>query len=970
MGYFTDYYSHVAYPKETLGRPNSGLRQAQLGAMHAVAAHFTTNTLPALVVMPTGSGKTAVLTIAPYLLGAGRVLIVTPSRLVREQIADDIKELRTLKRLGVLPQEISPPKTRELATRIKSMSDWEALRDHDVVIAAPPSVSPTIAGIPAPPAVLFDLLLIDEAHHEQAATWQSLLNAFKTAKRVLFTATPYRRDGRELKAKLAYVYDVRAAFENKIFGKVRFSPVQPAEGVSEDLAIAREAERIFNEDKHKGLKHRLLVRTDMKTRAKELEQVYQQNTQLRLQSIHSGHGLKHIRQTIQRLVAGELDGVVCVDMMGEGFDFPSLKIAAIHSPHRSLAVTLQFIGRFARTNAPDVGEATFISVPQDIEGEMGRLYRAGAVWQEIITDLHGAKITAEQENREIVGSFEPPIIDDLKTEDIPLSALSPFHHIKVLKVASDIDIHQLVSLPPPLEAVHQRVTAAYDAAVIIGYEQRLPEWTDLPSFRQHKFELFVVYYHAASKLLFINASVRGAALYQHIARQYTGGRHRNLSISRINGVLRGVENPRFFNIGMKNRSPTPRSESYRISAGPSPDQAIDETVARLNHRGHVFGNGQHSGKDVTIGYSSASKIWSNTESNIPEFIKWCESLAQRIMSDLPMPKLPGLDLLPCSQEITSMPEAGVVAIDWPPEAYKSHMNVVCPTDKGAPVSCEISAIELRVDRRATDRDGVRVLLGGPGWEYPIHFVLAGMPQFTRVDDRKPEPMLKRGFSHQSIIDFLNDHPLNIYLSDFSRVTGAEHFNSDVQHEPFDPNHIEVVDWPAAGVTITEECGLNSIQEHLKTFLMTVEHEVVLHDHGTGEIADFVTMGIVSDTVKVSLYHVKGSGGENPGNRVDDVYEVCGQVVKSLIWLRTPDALFEKIKERRRGGSTWLKGDDAQFEQLFRQGSNGSGFDIRIGLVQPGITKARIEPKLCEVIAAARSHVKSCGPASLFVLASA
>lgn len=43
--------------------------------------------------------------------------------------------------------------------------------------------------------------------------------------------------------------------------------------------------------------------------------------------------------------------MICVDMLGEGFDFPNLKIAAIHEPHKSLASTLQFIGRFARTNA-------------------------------------------------------------------------------------------------------------------------------------------------------------------------------------------------------------------------------------------------------------------------------------------------------------------------------------------------------------------------------------------------------------------------------------------------------------------------------------------------------------------------------------------------------------------------------------------------------------------------------------------
>ena len=58
----------------------------------------------------------------------------------------------------------------------------------------------------------------------------------------------------------------------------------------------------------------------------------------------SNSKVKHI---LKLLHSGELDGIVCVDMLGEGYDFPNLKVAAIHVPHKSLVSTLQFIGRFA-----------------------------------------------------------------------------------------------------------------------------------------------------------------------------------------------------------------------------------------------------------------------------------------------------------------------------------------------------------------------------------------------------------------------------------------------------------------------------------------------------------------------------------------------------------------------------------------------------------------------------------------------
>jgi superfamily II DNA or RNA helicase len=214
LGYFSDNYGNLRYPKEVAGQPDSGLRKAQLGAIHGVASHFTNSTLPAIVVMPTGSGKTAVLSAVPYLLESSRVLVITPSRLVREQIADELEELRTLKRLGALAAAIEPPKLLELSERINSIEQWESLREYDIVVAAPPSVSPKYQDVPPPPADLFDLLLIDEAHHVPAQSWQAVLNAFRSTHRVLFTATPFRRDGREIKGKLAYVYHLRSAFED------------------------------------------------------------------------------------------------------------------------------------------------------------------------------------------------------------------------------------------------------------------------------------------------------------------------------------------------------------------------------------------------------------------------------------------------------------------------------------------------------------------------------------------------------------------------------------------------------------------------------------------------------------------------------------------------------------------------------------------------------------------------------------
>ncbi|NOW96409.1 hypothetical protein [Mucilaginibacter sp. SG564] len=110
---------------------------------------------------------------------------------------------------------------------------------------------------------------------------------------------------------------------------------------------------------------------------------------------------------------------------------------------------------------------------------------------------------------------------------------------------------------------------------------------------------------------------------------------------------------------------------------------------------------------------------------------------------------------------------------------------------------------------------------------------------------------------------------------------------------------------------------------------------------------------LATSVLVEFYHCKGAGGAAPGNRVGDVYEVCGKVVKPGLWTNTivlPDKIGKLTKANP---STIVVGSTAELTRLF---SLNKTFNYRIIVVQPSLLKTDIAPHISEILAAAESYV--------------
>lgn len=954
MSYFSDNYDKLTYP---VGVP--GFREAQLAAIQAIAAHFFSSSTPAIAVMPTGAGKTAVAVATAFALRAKRVLVITPSRLLREQITEKFETLVDLEKIQALPPMMERPKVRNQRKRVKSEDDWSELRNYDVVVSTVFGISGLDGSIPDIPEDLFDLVIVDEAHHSPAATWTRALKHLSAAKQLLLTATPFRRDARKIKGRIVFTYDIKRAYEDEVFGDLTFRPANPvgAEGI--DLAIARETEAQFKEDAAAGLQHLVMVRVDGIERGRELEKVYAE-TSLRLKFISGQSSLAAVKKANEELRSGELDGIICVNMFGEGFDLPRLKIAALHSPHKSLAVTLQFIGRFARTTESRIGKATFVAFPEEQRKEIQELWTTSAIWPEIVHNISSIRIEKEKFAQEVYETFDEPISPEIA--DLPLNILKPYFHVKIFALKG---LENPTAIP--VSQRHRRLvfSASSDEKSISIFIERYvstPKWISDEVLEDAIHHLSIMYYEKARQLYFVASTDKTVSNYDRILRVVGAVGPSELSASRINRALNGIEGLRFFNLGMRKKLFGGRTESYRILAGPSADNVVSELDGQSYYRGHSFGKGRLNGEDVTIGISTSSKIWSNFVGPIPDFITWCEELGSRLDAKEAQKTGSGLDRLSAGQPIDEFPSAPVYS-------YLAADTYIAPPTVFA--DCESSSeigqlCDFDIEILSHNSSVVALRFRGIEWSWDGEFVLGRFPSITPLEESEVEPFVGRLDDRVPISEYLSEFVPQFRLENFDIVDRDTLLEANKSGETLSAETFTIIDWKAEKINIEMEKPQDgeakalSIFDWVRSYLENRGCVFVFNDDGAGEVADFISLEILADEIWISFFHCKASGAESAGSRLQDIYDVSGQAIRSGIWL-SGRRLVDQLK--RRMGLSGVIGIENGTLETFSDVFSPSSFQklrFRNVIVQPGISASKIRERPEQVLVATGHSVIAAG----------
>lgn len=361
---------------------NDHLRDPQREGYLRTYEFFRAGKNKAILQIPVGCGKTGLASLLPFGISEGRVIVIAPNLTIKDGLyeAMDITNRQKCfwRKSGVLStdQMLSGP----LACTLDSGNLSIAAKSHIVITNVHQLATNVDKWLTQFPDDFFDMIIVDEAHHSAAASWQKVIERFPKAKVVLLTATPFRSDRQELDGELVFRYPFRNATLKGYIKRLKASYVAPStielgfsdaggktytleevlklkeeEWFSRGVALARLCNKHIvdsslqklEELRQSGTQHQLIAVACSINHAREIRSLYQERG-FNADVIHSKQTEDEQAAILAALRNGSLDCIIQVQMLGEGFDHPKLSVAAIFRPFRSLAPYIQFVGRIMR----------------------------------------------------------------------------------------------------------------------------------------------------------------------------------------------------------------------------------------------------------------------------------------------------------------------------------------------------------------------------------------------------------------------------------------------------------------------------------------------------------------------------------------------------------------------------------------------------------------------------------------------
>lgn len=341
------------------------------------------------IILPVGCGKSGCIALTPFAFRSERVLVVAPGTDIAGQLHSDFDPANA--DMFYLKSEALPdapyPEPAEIRGTTTNLNDLEEA--HVVITNIQQLQGANNRWLERLPGDFFDLILFDEGHHNVAASWEVLKAKFPQAKIVNFSATPLRADGQLMTGRIIYSYPVFRAIQEGYVKRLKAVVLNPRtlryvrneDGQEFDVTL-EEVRRLGEEDadfRRSIVTSEETLNTIVDASIRELQRLRAETGEKRLKIIASALNFNHCGQIVaayqarglradyvhsredsaankrvlKKLENHEIDVIVQVRKLGEGFDHRYLAVAAVFSVFSNLSPFVQFVGRIMRVIEQD-----------------------------------------------------------------------------------------------------------------------------------------------------------------------------------------------------------------------------------------------------------------------------------------------------------------------------------------------------------------------------------------------------------------------------------------------------------------------------------------------------------------------------------------------------------------------------------------------------------------------------------------
>lgn len=966
---------------------NVGLRNPQIGAYYSILSHWTNSNEIGTIVLPTGTGKTETMLTVYCSERLKRLLVIVPSDPLREQISKKFLELGLLYKLNILNKNAKTPIVGVLKKGITNSKDLESFINSCNIVVATASILDRIARTNREVlAENFSHIFFDEAHHTEASSWDKLRKIFKTRKIVQFTATPFRNDSKKLDGKIIYNYPLRKAQEENYFKPIKFEPIYEYDDNIADEILAKKGIKALQDD-NKKYKHILLARVKTQKRADEVFEIYKKlNSKLRIEKIYSGLGKRTTQEVQIKLQKQDIDIIVCVDMLGEGFDLPNLKIAVLHDIRQSLPITLQFIGRFTRTKLDeDLGNATVIANLANLEvtKELELLYAKDPDWNILLPTL------SENRTQQEIDLYN--FIDGFKTNDefpISLQSLKPALSTVVFKNNTNswnpLNFKLFFTNEDDYELIRHNYNQDEKVLVIVTAKRVQTDWLVSSSLDDVLWNYYIIHWNSKLNLLFINSS-DNKSLHLQLAKTIIGDNAEIINgdnCGQIFRVLGKIKRFKLQNVGLSEI--IGKFIRFVMRVGSDIEPALSKSQLNKAKKSMIYGTGYENGDEISIGCSYKGRIWSRRRNDLPTLIKWFNHIGKKINDN----KINGDEILKdalVAKALMDRPHEIPFMIDWNEDVYNNIETKYVFNINNNNYNLYNLDIKL-IDAKETadikfgifheDKVIIEMILkiykdseGNPNYE------------FKKVNNKQLAEV-KIGTKTFEIENYFTKFEVpSIWFVSGNYLEGNNFYELKSIVNEYDFNKIQTLNFTGIDLNVESQGynpkKTNSIQFRMIEHLKKGNYDIIFDDDGSGEIADIVTLKVIDKTkISVELYHLKYALQGKTSEQIKNLYEVCAQAQKSINWRFKRGKEFiehllrrEALRKQKGNLTRYELGDEAKMLEILDLINKRLPLEFEIYIVQPGLDKNKISNDQLNLLSVTESYLIERAAVNLNVISS-